>query len=251
MRKPARKASPTPVGSALRTSRATPTSTGSSPRTRTVTPSLPRVLTCTRTRSASSSSVQPVFWQARWLSYSLVKRYSAPSIRRAMVGPSQKASCCEGSAANGMPRDAALVGVAQHGLGVVGPDDDEVETADPVGDRRELDVAGLGHGPGVEGRDLGHVAVGRADEARGVLGLGVVHAPAVDAVALEPAAVVGEVLTDRADEQRALAEVGHAERDVGGHPTPAHLQVRGRGTTGRSCRAARRRASRRSVRRRS
>ena len=53
------------------------------------------------------------------------------------------------------------------------------------------------------------------------------HRAAVDAVALEPAAVVGEVLADRADEQRTLTEVGHAERDVRGDPAPADLQVRG------------------------
>ena len=105
VRKPARKASPTPVGSALRTSRAALTWIGSSPRTRTVAPSLPWVLTCTRTCEASSSSLQPVFWQAIPASYSLVKRYSAPSISPRMPSPSTNASCCDGSAAKGIPRD--------------------------------------------------------------------------------------------------------------------------------------------------
>ena len=52
-----------------------------------------------------------------------------------------------------------------------------------------------------------------------------VHRVAVDAVALQPGAVVGEVLAHRADQDRAQAELGHAERDVGGHPAPADLEV--------------------------
>ena len=141
-----------------------------------MTPSLPRVVTCTRTRSASSSAVQPVFWQARWLSYSLVKRYSAPSMRRRIVGAVAERELLRGVGGERDAAGAALLGVAQHRLGVVGADDDEVEAADALGDGRELDVARLGHGAGVERRDLGHVAVGRADEPRRVLGLGDVHA---------------------------------------------------------------------------
>ena len=41
---------------------------------------------------------------------------------------------------------------------------------------------------------------------------------------VEPAAVVAEVLPGRADEQRLLAEGGHAEADVAGHSPSADLE---------------------------
>jgi hypothetical protein len=108
---------------------------------------------------------------------------------------------------------AALLGVAEHRVGVVGADEDEVEAL-VAGDRLQLDQTSLAHGTGIEGRHLGHVVVGRADEARGVLAGGDVHVVAVDPVACQPAAVVGEVLTGRAHEDRAVAQSGHAEADV-------------------------------------
>ena len=85
----------------------------------------------------------------------------------------------------------------QHCLRVVRADHHEVEPADPVGHRPELDVACFAHRAGVERRDLGVVIVGRANEAGGVPDLGRVNARTVDTVALEPRAVVGEVLTYR------------------------------------------------------
>ena len=81
----------------------------------------------------------------------------------------------------------------KHRLRVVGPDEDEVEATDPVGDRLELDLAGLGHRPRIEGGDLGQVTVRCADEPRRVLGPGDVDRLAVDAVTLQPGPVVDEV----------------------------------------------------------
>ena len=140
-----------------------------------------------------------------------------------MNGPSAKASCCDGSAMNGMPRAAALLGVAQHRLGVVGADEHQVEV--PLGvDRAELDHPGLGHRPGVERGDLGHRVVGGAHEPGGVPRLRDVHVVGDHAVPAQPAAVVGEVLPGGADEDRPRAEHRHAEADVAGHPAPADLE---------------------------
>ncbi len=104
--------------------------------------------------------------------------------------------------------------MADHRLRVVGADQHQVEAADAVGDRLELDAAGLGHGAGVERGDLVVVLVRGAHEARGVPGLGDVDGPAVHVVALQPAAVLGEVRAGRADQDRAQAEHAHAEGDV-------------------------------------
>jgi hypothetical protein len=115
--------------------------------------------------------------------------------------------------------------VAQHGLRVVRADEHQVEAADLGREGRQLDLAGLGHGAGVERRDLAHVVVGGADEPRGLGGLGDVHAGAVDAVALEPGLVVGEVGADRADQHGGRAEHRHTERDVRADAAATHRQV--------------------------
>ena len=47
------------------------------------------------------------------------------------------------------------------------------------------------------------------------------HASGVHAVALEPAAILGEVRPRRPDQQRPQAEAAKAKRDIGGHsPAP-------------------------------
>ena len=189
------------------------------------TPAGPSVTTHVPTRERTSSALQPVFWVIRLASYSLENRISAPSMSGRMRSPSPKASCWDGSARKRVAALAALVGVAQHRLGVVGPDDHVVGLADAVDDRLELDLARLAHRAGVEAGDLRHRGVVGAHEARGVARLGDVHGVAVDVVALEPGAVVGEVLADGADEHRAQAQVAQAEADVGGAAAAAHLQV--------------------------
>ena len=50
-----------------------------------------------------SAFVQPVFCSMTASSYSLQNKYAAPSISGRMDSPSRKATCCEKSAANGMP----------------------------------------------------------------------------------------------------------------------------------------------------
>ena len=106
----------------------------------------------------------------------------------------------------------------QHPLGVVGPDQDVRRPADPVHDRAELDLTGLAHRAGVERGDLGHRRVVGAHEPGGVPGLRDVHGVAVDVVPHQPGAVVHEVLADRADQDRAQAEVAQAEAMLAAQP---------------------------------
>ncbi len=51
-----------------------------------------------------------------------------------MSAPSAKASCCEGSAANGMPRERHSSVCRSIASGSLAPMSDEVEAADPLGD---------------------------------------------------------------------------------------------------------------------
>jgi hypothetical protein len=119
----------------------------------------------------------------------------------------------------------ALAGVPEHALGVVGGDQHEVGRTDLRHDRRELHQPGLAHRPGIEGGELRHRAVRGAHETRRVPGVGDAHVRAVDAVPLEPAAVVGEVLTGRADQHRTQPEAAQAEAHVGGHSPAPDLEV--------------------------
>ncbi len=115
--------------------------------------------------------------------------------------------------------------MAEHRLGVVGADEDEVEAADPLGDGLELDEAGLAHGAGVEGADLVVVGVGGADEARGVQHLGDADRAGVDAVPVEPGPVLVEVRAGRADQDGGGAELAHAEADVGRDPAAPDVEL--------------------------
>ena len=73
--------------------------------------------------------------------------------------------------------------------------------------------------------DLVLLGVGGAHEARGVLGVGDQDGVAIDAVPLQPAAVVDEVLPHRADQDGPHPQVGHAEGDIGRDPAPPDLEV--------------------------
>src|SRR5680860_486916 len=92
-------------------------------------------------------------------------------------------------------------------------------------------MANLGQQPilvaaaGVEGGDLRHVFIGGAHETGRVQGLGDVHRVTVDPVALQPGSVLHEILAGRCHQDRLLPQVGHAERDVGGDPPAADLEV--------------------------
>ena len=80
----------------------------------------------------------------------------------------------------GRERDAqvlALLGVRQHGRGVAGADEDQVQAAGLLGERGQFDVPVLAHRPRIERGDLVAVGVGGADEPRGVLGGGLTDPP--------------------------------------------------------------------------
>src|SRR5690606_2830680 len=78
-KKPARSASPTPVGSPFLFSFGGATCSVGSSLDSTCTPFAPREVTHLPTRSSTSASVQPVLCSSRPCSYSLVNKYSAPS----------------------------------------------------------------------------------------------------------------------------------------------------------------------------
>ena len=100
-RKPARNASPTPVGSTAMTSAAAGSSIGSAPARWTRTPRAPSVVTWRPTLASTSSADQPVLDSIRCDSYSLENKMAAPSIRSRISSPSAKASCWLQSAMNG------------------------------------------------------------------------------------------------------------------------------------------------------
>ena len=209
------------------------------------TPSAPSVVTRVPTRSRTSSAVQPVFCSISADSYSLENRIAAPSISSRIRSPSPKASCWlgrrrTGSRAGGTPRcgGASPRGRSAPIRTYVGPPTRSTIGASSI-------VAGLAHRAGVERRDLGHRRVGGAHEAGGVPGLGDVHRVAVDAVPLQPGAVVGEVLADRADEHRPQAQAAEAEARCWPRSRRAGPPGRRPGRTPTACRAGRRRASRR------
>jgi hypothetical protein len=108
----------------------------------------------------------------------------------------------------------ALLGVPDHALGIVRPDQHERGISDPLRDGTELDQPGLAHRSGVETGELGHRGVGGAHEAGGVQLLGDPHRVTVHAVALEPGPVVGEVLPGGTHQHWAEAEAAETEGDV-------------------------------------
>lgn len=120
---------------------------------------------------------------------------------------------------------AALLGVPDHRLGVVRTDQDEVEAADPLGHMLQLDQPGLAHRAGVERPDLVVVGVGGAHEAGGVQHLGDVDGTGVDAMAVEPGAVLLEVVAGGTDQDRLGAELAHTEADVGGDAAAADVEL--------------------------
>ncbi|MGX1300415.1 hypothetical protein RKD35_001903 [Streptomyces albogriseolus] len=120
---------------------------------------------------------------------------------------------------------AALLGVPEHRLRVVGTDGHQVEAAHAVGDGLQLDQPGLAHRARVEGADLVVVGVRGAHEAGGVQRVRDADGVGVDAVPLQPGPVLVEVEAGRADQDRAGAELAHAEGDVRGHPAATHVEV--------------------------
>src|SRR5699024_2874798 len=113
----------------------------------------------------------------------------------------------------------ALLTVADHGGRIIGTDEYQVQTADAVRDRFQFDVAGLGHGPCVKGRDLVLIAVGRADEARGVPQFGDEHRGSVHTVTIQPGPVFLEVGSGGTDQDGPEAEPAQTEADVGRYAT--------------------------------
>ena len=119
---------------------------------------------------------------------------------------------------------AALVGVPHHRHRIVGADDDEIKPTETFGDWGKFDVAGLAHGTGIERRDLVLVEICCAEKARSVPLLGNMYGGRIDAVPVEPGAVVGEVGADRADQHRTLMQLRQPETDVRRDTAAADLE---------------------------
>ena len=120
---------------------------------------------------------------------------------------------------------AALLGVQEHRIGVVGADDHQFRCPDAGYDVGKRDVAGLRHRPRIEGRDLRHVVVGGADEPSGVGGVRDEHVVAVHAGGLEPLPVVVEVLAYGAHERDVTAEQADGVRHVACDAAAVHHQI--------------------------
>ena len=224
-RKPARKASPTPVGSTFAISGTAPTTTDSSPSRSIRTPG-----GAEGDDPGADAGEDLLAAPAGLLGDEAGLVLVGEEDLGAVDERPDQVAVTEGELLRGVGQEpvaalAALLGVAQHPLRVVRADDHVVGVAHAVHDRLELDLAGLAHRAGVEAGDLRVGGVVGAHEARGVPGLGDVHRVAVDVVALEPRAVVGEVLADRPDQHRTQAQVAEAEADVGGAPAASYLEV--------------------------
>ena len=124
----------------------------------------------------------------------------------------------------GIPAEAAFVGVTSHSLRIVRPDQHHIRTPDLIDDGLQLDVARFGHGPRIKRRDLVLLGVRRAHESRRVVRVRHVHTARIDPVSLQPRLVVGEVRTDGTDEYRAETQAPHTEGDVGRDATSSNLQ---------------------------
>ena len=105
VKKPARNASPTPVGSLIAFSCATGTKMSNPSREVIRAPLFPMVVIRIPTWFKTSSADQPVRCSIKVASYSLLKRYSAPSITSTVCWLSRRGSCWDGSATNGIPND--------------------------------------------------------------------------------------------------------------------------------------------------
>ena len=73
-----------------------------------------------------------------------------------------------GVGSEGVAPEAALLGVPQHRLRIVRPNQHQVEATEALSHRVQLDIASLRHGSGVERRDLVVRDIGGAHEAGGV-----------------------------------------------------------------------------------
>ena len=87
-------------------------------------------------------------------SYSLLNKIAAPSTNISISPAARLLSCWEGSAANGIRRCRHSWVWFTIARGVVGADDHQVDSTDPVERRPQLDLTCFGHRPRVERGDL-------------------------------------------------------------------------------------------------
>ena len=115
------------------------------------------------------------------------------------------------------PERAAFLRVLHHGRRIVGRDDRQVARAGLL----ERELRGVRHRARVERGDLVVVAVAAAEERRAELARDLADERRVDAVLLEPLAVLREVLAGRRHQHRPLAQQGQRVGDVGRTPAPS------------------------------
>ena len=109
---------------------------------------------------------------------------------------------------------STFLGVPQHRCRIVGTDQYDLGCTDAFDDPAEIDLARLTHRSRIERRELRHRLVRGAHEASRVVRLGDAYSAAVDAVRLEPLAIVVKVRSHRSDEHRRLPQLAHRIRDV-------------------------------------
>ncbi len=123
------------------------------------------------------------------------------------------------------PQRPALLGVAEHRLGVVGTDDHKIGCTRARNDVGQLDVTGLRHSSRVERGDLGHVLVCGADKPGRVGRLRDEHAVTVHTVAGEPLPILIEIRANRPHQHRAAAQHAHGESHVSRDTSAMHDEV--------------------------
>ena len=197
------------------------------------TPSLPSVVRRMPTRSRIAASESPVFDSSSSFSYSLRDQVCGAIDQAGDVFTRHPSELLRRVGNEGVPRSRHSWRVRKHRGGVVGTHDDQIRPAEALRTGSSSISRASLVGAGVERRDLAHVLVGRCRRsARVCASSRDVHRPAIDVVALEPAAVIEiEVTTHRAHECRAQAKLApYRSAMFAAMPPPAHARGRPRGS---------------------
>ena len=133
-----------------------------------------------------------------------------------------------------MPASTHLGDVRFIAAGSLGAISDQVVRARPRVSMSEIERR-LSHRAGIEGRDLVVLQVGVDEARRRVVAGDDLDGPAVHAVALEPGAILGEVLADAADQHRPLPRSPRLKAMFAPVPPRSRVSESTRNDTLRTC----------------